>query len=767
MFVATEEKINSKYDLDIRTLNEVVRIHPEKKVVEVRDLRTDKIYEESYDALLLATGSSPIVPNLPGVSGERVFTLWNIPDTDRVYNFIEKEKPRRAVVVGGGFIGLEMAENMHLRGIEVTVVEKADQVMAPLDPDMAKFIENELVDQGVRLYVGEGLAAVSADGRTVTLDSGRTIETDMVLLSIGVRPNSQLAKDAGLELNARGGIVVDEYMRTSDPDIYAVGDAVEVEDFNTGGRTMVPLAGPANKQGRIVAANLLGQQPEVYTGTQGTSVARIFDLTCAATGRNEKQLKRDGLEYRKDYLIAVVHPKSHAEYFPGALPMAIKLIFAPDGTVLGAQIVGYDGVDKRIDVLATALRFGATVDDLTKLELAYAPPYSSAKDPVNIGGYAACNQLEGKSDALLCRELPAAREEGVVVLDIQENEERMVNQIPDSIHIPLSELRKRVHELDPKKTYALYCKLGLRGYIAERVLKSAGLQARNILGGLTTYSAETRVLKNKERASGAPSVAAGASASASVSVETGSGRLELLDVCGLSCPGPIVQVNKKMAELADGDRLEVVSTDPGFTRDIESWCENTGNRLIEQSKGKGKFTAVLQKGSSACITAEARPDTVCTKEKTMIIFDGDLDKAIAAFIIATGAAAMGNQVNLFFTFWGLSIIRKNEKVHVKRDFMSKMFAAMLPRGSRKLKLSQMNMLGMGARMIRSVMKKKGVDSLESLIKQAQEAGVKITACQMSMDVMGLTQADLLDGVEIGGVASMLNDNDHSNMNLFI
>ncbi len=776
LFVATKESINDKYSIDIRELNEAVKIDPVAKTVTVHDKRSLRAYEESYDKLLIATGSSPIIPKMPGIPGDRVFTLWNVEDTDRISNFILEKKPKTAVVVGAGFIGLEMAENLAHRGLQVTVVEKADQVMAPLDPDMAKLIENELADHGVQTYLGEGLSSISPDGAQVLLDTGRVLETDMVLLNIGVRPNSELAREAGLEMNARGGIIVNERMETSDPDIYAVGDVVEVDDFNTGGRTMVPLAGPANKQGRLVAANMLGFKPEEYVGTQGTSVARVFDLSCGSTGRNEKQLKRDGLKYGEDYQVTIIHPNAHAGYFPGALPLTLKMIYAKDGKVLGAQAVGYDGVDKRIDVLATAIHFGATVDDLTKLELAYAPPYSSAKDPVNVVGYTAENLLNELSETVSYEEFVKLKDDpSVVLLDIREPAELMVEQFPDSVQIPLSELRDRISELDPDKKYIASCQLGLRGYVAERVLKANGIKSAYLLGGFKTLKALTKDNSSVKPAPiiGSPAVpevkvaAADATPEQSESDKDSLEQLELLNVCGLSCPGPIVQVNKRMAELSDGDRIEVVATDPGFARDIESWCDNTGNKLISQTAKDGKYYAVVQKGMVAVARAGRRVDASVAKEKTMIIFDGDLDRAIAAFIIATGAAAMGNQVNMFFTFWGLSVIRKPEKIKVKRDFMSKMFAKMLPRGSRKLKLSQMNMMGMGPKMIRKVMNKQGVTSLEDLIRDAIEAGVKITACQMSMDVMGLKKEELLDGVEVGGVASMLNDNDHSNMNLFI
>lgn len=758
LFVATKESIEAKYKVRVLENTEVTRIDREKKEVLLRT-KDGEESSLSYTKLLLSTGSSPIVPPFPGVDSSRVFTLWTVPDVDRIKAFIEEKKVKRAVVVGGGFIGLEMAENLHSLGIEIDLVEKLPQVMAPLDPDMSKLLENHLADQGIRLHLGLGLTEILEDGRKVRLEDQSEIETDMVLLSIGVRPNSSLAKEAGLRLNERGYVVTDDRLQTSDPDIYAAGDVIEVTDFVSGIRGSVPLAGPANKQGRIAAGQMTGKEDRVYKGTQGTSVVRVFDLTAAITGQSEKALKRRGLQYGEDYLYSLIHPQSHASYFPGALPMCIKLLFSKkDAKVLGAEIVGYDGVDKRIDVIATALRFGASIYDLTELELAYAPPFGSAKDPVNLAAYAATNQYEGITDPCRVEDLPNL-DEKTVLLDIQENPERAVSQIGDAKHIPLTELRERLGELDPSLCYVTYCAVGLRGYLAERILKQSGFRAKDLLGGIRTYKELTREITLPEKKD-APAV------KSEERKEEKMTKTVTVNACGLSCPGPIVEVAKSMKNLGDGERIRVLATDPGFTRDIESWCENTGNRLIEKGKEGVNFFAVLEKGQIACTERDKAPD-LCTKEKTMIVFSGDLDKAIASFIIANGAAAMGNKVNMFFTFWGLNILRKVQKVRVKKDFMSRMFAGMMPRGSKKLPLSKMNFGGAGAKMIRSVMKKKNIDSLENLMRQAMDAGVKITACQMSMDVMGITKEELIEGVEIGGVASMLNDNDHSNMNLFI
>ena len=753
IFVTNIDSIKGKYNVDIRNFSEVTQIDREQKKVKVKNVKTGEEYFESYDKLLLSTGSYPFVPPMEGVEAENVFTLWNVADVDKIYNYIHEHQPKSAVIAGGGFIGIEVAENLLEKGISVTLVEFSAQILPPLDKDMAKIAENHIQDKGIKLLLNTGVKSIQKNGKQVELSNGDIIDTDMTLLSIGVRPNTVLAKDAGLELNQRGGVIVNDFMQSSDEDIYAIGDMIEVTNKVNDLKTMIPLAGPANKQGRAVAANILGLQNETYEGSIGTGIAKVCDLTIASTGENEKSLISRGLKLWEDYGISIVHPMSHAGYYPGAKPMTIKLIYSnKDARVLGAQIVGYEGVDKRIDTIATTIHFKGSIYDLTKLELAYAPPYSSAKDPVNMAAYAASNSYEGLSEPISYEDFLASKDK-FTLLDVREDMETAAGSIDNSLKIPLTKLRHRLSELDKTKTYVTFCAIGLRGYIAERILKQEGYKVRNLLGGYKTYSDINYVPGNKK---------AFIQAEQDKLPQESSSALEL-DVCGLSCPGPIVSVAKEMDNLKEGQTLLVTATDPGFCNDIESWCINTGNTLVSKSDKKGIYKVVLKKGSS-----EDLPKPSCKqKEKTMIVFDGDLDKALAAFIIATGSAAMGNKVNMFFTFWGLNILRKSNPPIVKKDIMSKLFAIMMPKGSKKLTLSKMNFGGMGTKMMKDIMKKKGISSLEELIAQAQKAGVKMTACQMSMDVMGLKKEELIDGIEIGGVATMLNDNDNSNMNLFI
>lgn len=485
LMVQTVEGMSKRFKLDIRNLSEVISIHRENKTVSIKNLSTGEVYIESYDHLILSPGAKPIVPNIPGLDeAEDVFTLRNIPDTDQIKQYIDQRKPAEAVVVGGGFIGLEMAENLADRGVKVTLVEMANQVMAPLDYEMASIVHTHLKEKGVTLILEDGVKALSNQGKTIELSSGKKVSTDMIILSIGVRPENGLAVDAGLTIGERGGIIVNEYMQTSDESIYAIGDTVQITDYIHQSPAMIPLAGPANRQGRLVADHIYGKNVP-YKGTLGTSIAKVFDLTVAATGSNEKKLKQLGLPYQAIH----IHPASHAGYYPGAYPIALKLLFNPDnGQIYGAQAVGKDGVDKRMDVIATAIKGNLDVHDLTEIELSYAPPYSSAKDPVNYAGYVASNIMDGQVDTVQWHEIDDLVKAGATLIDVREPAERNAGFIEGSINIPLNDLRDRMHELPKDETIYVSCQVGLRGYLASRILAESGFQVKNLDGGWKTYA---------------------------------------------------------------------------------------------------------------------------------------------------------------------------------------------------------------------------------------------------------------------------------------
>ncbi len=762
LLLQTPEGMKAKFNMDVRISQEVTAIHRDAKTVTVKNLLTGEAYEESYDTLVLAPGSSPLTPPIPGRNSKRVMTLWTVPDTDRIRKFIKENNAASAVVVGGGFIGLEMAENLHHAGLTVAIAEMLDQVMAPLDFEMAQLLHEHLAEMGVTLCLNDGVASFeeTVSGITVKLKSGRELKADLVILSIGVRPNSALARDAGLNVNAAGGIVTDEHMRTSDPDIFAVGDAVEVEDFISHGRTMIPLAGPANRQGRIAADNIAGIAAG-YKGTQGTAIAKVFELTAASTGANEKALKKQGLIKGQDYETLIITQNAHAGYYPGAAPLTMKLLFSRNGRrIFGAQIVGRDGVDKRIDVIAAAMRLNASVLDLKELELAYAPPYSSAKDPVNMAGFVAENILSGRAALSDWDALESGDAGSWIVLDVREESERMIYEVPGSRLIPLGQLRNRIAELDKSKEIIIFCAIGVRAYNAARVLMEHGFEKVKVYPGGTRFYLSTHY-QQKE----ATRMVTGAAVSDSGQQEVKGVAVASmrLDCSGMQCPGPIMKVFEAMKGLKDGDVIEVSANDPGFAKDIVSWCRRTGNTLAANTRRGTEYVALVKKGAAASAAA----DSPKGDGKTIIVFSGDLDKVLASFIIANGAAAMGRPVTMFFTFWGLNALRKGNKQRVKKSFIEAMFGGMMPRGADRLKLSKMNMAGMGTAMMKMVMRQKNVDSLEELMKKAMASGIKLVACTMSMDVMGIRKEELLGGVELAGVGAYLGDAEESNVNLFI
>lgn len=759
LLVQTEEGMEKRFNIDIRVNSEVIKIDKDKKEVEISS--EGKTYRESYDYLILSPGAKPVVPPIPGIERKEIMTLRNMEDVDRIKSYVDNKKPKSAAVIGSGYVGVEVAENLKHLGMDVVLIEAMDQILGVFDIEMARILEKHVVENGIKLITKDAVEKFEGEEKVeIVLKSGRRFSTDMVILSVGVKPENTLAKEAGLVLGERGGIKVDEHMRTSDPYIYAVGDAVEVKDYVTGIDTLIPLAGPANKQGRIAADNMCGRN-SIYKGTQGSAILKVFDLTAASTGSNEKTLKRLGIPYLKSYTISA----SHAGYYPGAFTMQIKLLFSPEtGKILGAQIVGKEGVDKRIDVLAEAIRHNLTVYDLEELELSYAPPYSSAKDPVNMAGYVASNILKGDMKVIHWDEIDKINKDEYFILDVRTPVEFQAGHIEGAVNIPVDELRGRLNEIPKNKKILEYCKIGLRGYIAYRILSQNGFNAFNLSGGYDIYSAATLKLENKIELN-----------EQMTQIEKKNDKIESdkktikIDACGLQCPGPIMKVSKEIQNINPGDILEVHVTDAGFTSDIKSWCERTGNTLIGVEKSCCDYTAYIMKGKDNVKgNGEDTNKAVGILEgKTIVVFSGDLDKAIASFIIANGAAAMGRPVTMFFTFWGLNILRKDVAPRVNKTFIEKMFGAMMPRGSKRLKLSSMNMAGIGPKMIRGIMKKKNILSLEELIDQAKENGIKLVACSMSMDVMGIKKEELIDGVEVGGVASYLGEAEKSNVNLFI
>jgi CoA-disulfide reductase len=768
LLVQTPEAMKARFKIDVRINSEVSHIDTKNKKVTVKS-QSRGIYEEAYDYLILSPGAKALRPNIPGIELDKIFTVRNIPDTDSIKAYVDQKDVKSAIVIGGGYVGIEMAENLKERGLHVTLVEAAPHILAPFDSDMVVMVEKELVENGIRLILNDGVKSFNERESQVevTLQSDTKLNADLIILAIGVTPDTTFLKDSGIELGPRGHLIVNETMQTNVEGIYAVGDAVEVIDFVTKQQTAIPLAGPANKQGRIAADNIAGLN-SVYKGTQGTSIIKVFKLTAAGTGANERTLKRAQLPYK----VITIHPVSHASYYPGAMPMSLKLLFSEEGKILGAQAIGYEGVDKRIDVIATVIRLKGSVDDLTELELSYAPPFSSAKDPVNMAGFVAQNVLAGRAHTLTWQEINQLNNDYVLV-DVRTEEEYKIGHVDGALNIPVDSLRERMGELDPNKIVVEYCQVGLRGYIADRILSQNGYNVINVTGGYKTSSILNFDPQIKDIAITTPEdnndLHIDPDTQAVKIVENPPDAFDkLLDASGFCCPGPLMQVKTAIDDLKEGQILKVMASDPGFYEDIKAWCKSTGNECVHLSKHEGGITAFIKKKPINTSFNQNDQAVLPQKDnKTMVIFSGELDKAIASFIIANGAASMRKKVTMFFTFWGLNILRKHEKVSVQKGLLDKMFALMMPRGSKRLKLSSMNMMGMGGKMIRKIMKDKNVSSLEDLIQAAMNNGVEIVACQMSMDVMGLNQEELINGIKIGGVGYYLGEAEDSNVNLFI
>ena len=756
LFVQTPESFGCRFNIDVRVENEVVGIDTVGKRISVRRIDGTE-YTEHYDKLLLSPGSAPMCPPIKGIETEGIFTLRNVEDTDRIKNYLDTHAVRDAVVVGGGFIGLEMAENLHNAGIPVSIIEMAEQVMAPVDFSIASHVHRHLLDKGMSLYLRQGVERFERLNNRIAvyLSSDEKIEADMVLLSIGVRPVTDLAVKAGIDLGERG-IKVNAFLETSALDVYAVGDAIEFTHPLTGKPWLNYLAGPANRQGRIVADNMVfGNQTE-YEGAIGTAIAKVFDLVVGTTGLPAKRLKQMGVDYRSSTTVSL----SHAGYYPGAFPLTLKLTFSPtDGRLFGAQCVGNNGVDKRIDQIAQIIKQGGTVYDLIKTEQCYAPPFSSAKDPIAIAGYAASNIISGAMPVIDWRKLRDTDRSQVLLLDVRTPAEFELGTIEGAVNIPLDDLRERICEIPRNKKIVIFCAVGLRGYLAQRILMGRGYaDVWNLSGGYQIYSLATMPVLNVRRRE--------SSSCPTVPLRTADECRQVIkvDACGLQCPGPIMKLKKAMDNATVGDRVEVQATDAGFPRDAGAWCKSTGNKIVEMNADGGYHTVVVEKASSHRREVQTLTDS---KNKTLIMFSDDLDRALATLVLANGAAATGHKVSVFFTFWGLNVIKRERKPAVKKDIFGRMFSWMMPSDSRKLRLSQMSMLGLGDRMMRYIMKKKNIDSLEKLRQQALDNGVEFIACQMSMDMMGVQREELIDGVTVGGVATYMERAENANVNLFI
>jgi len=753
LFVVSPEDMKKKYGIDVFVRHEVIKIDPKEKKILVKNLETGDTFEDNYDYLVLSPGASPIKPKIPGIESKKIFTLRTVGDADKIVKEIESGK-KEATVVGGGFIGIEVSESLIRKGVKVNIVEALPQVLSFIDKDLVSYIHDEIETNGIKLFLGSAVKEFNEkqDKIETILENGERVSSDFVVFSIGVKPESVLAKDAGLLIGETGGILVDENMRTSDPYIFAIGDAVEIVNFVSGTKTRIPLAGPTHKQARVAADNIAGIYSK-YLGSMGTAIVKIFNITAASTGLNSQTLEKLGINYKFECLSTF----NHAGYYPDAYPIYLKVFYESNtGKILGGQVVGFDGVDTIINSLATSLRFNAKITELKDIDFAYSPQYGHAKNPLNIISTMAEDDLSGIAPKVSIFDVDTMVKNGAVLLDVREVDETIAHKLPDSVNIPLGELKNKLNELDKNKTYIICCSQGQRAYNALRTLLDRGFKAMYLSGGISFYDScfkkekiEASKIKKEEI------------------VEEKKEEIVQIDAKGLSCPGPLMKLKETLDKIKEGATIEIEATDPGFYRDIQSYCESKGLKLLSLQKDK-TIKAIIKKGEEVKTPSERKEDlTQKSDSLSIVLLSNDFDKVTASLIIGNGALSMGKKVSIFCTFWGLNVLRKDYKVKVKKNFIEKMFGMMMPRGAKKLTLSKMNMLGIGTKMIKGIMKKYNVYTPDELLEKFIQNGGKVIACSMTMDLMGIKREELIDGIEEGGVGTYLSFAEKSGINLFI
>ncbi len=803
LLMQSAEELSLRFNIDVRLHQTVTALNTSTKTIQVSTTNesddTPQTYEELYDELIIATGSghNQALVNTP--QGVQSLSLSSLADISVVKEHVLKETPPTIAILGNNYFALELATHLTEGGLPVYLFTNGKELLPSFDAEFRRLIEDELAQNKLVISHASLMDNIETNHNTFTI----TTETnDTILANIVFKTDAPT--ESLWETTETGHILVDDYFKTKAEHVYAIGSiAMPNRTQATFAQSPEISNSEAINQAYIVADAINGStKPVPLTRSFNTQVVQIFDAVAARTGQTEEELKEKGTPYTINYAF----PQCHAPYCPGSSPLTLKLIAYPNGKILGAQAFGFANVEKQIDIIATAMKFKGTVEELATLDLSSGPAFSTPLAPVNILGHICQNNISQQSPSITPQELNTIDLSTVTLLDVRTVEEFQNGHLPQAINIPVDELRNRLHEIPTDKPIIVNCQVGLRGYIGTRILRQNGFDAKNITGGykniLLAYACKNLCLgegneptttmtpldepnENVNTASIVPpTTVASTATTTSTATSTPTTRL---DACGLSCPGPLMAVKKAMDALQEGDILEVVASDPGFYADVQAWSKHTHNTLLDLSKSKGIITALIQKGmiSTPTNSAEGKsatqgaasavamngqnttPLSLDKDNKTIVVFSGDLDKAIASFIIANGAASMGKKVTMFFTFWGLNILRRNEAVPVKKGFMDSLFGWMMPRGSKKLPLSQMNMLGMGSQMIRMVMKNKNIASLEELIQAGIDNGIEIVACQMSMDVMGIRPEELIDGVKIGGVGYYLGEAEDSNVNLFI
>jgi len=704
-----------------------------------------------WDKLILSPGANPFIPKVPGIGDHRIFTLRNLQDMDKIHAELQKPSCKRVVVIGAGFIGLEMAEQLVGIGKEVALVEKGPTILPQVDEEIALMAHPLFPLSGVHLCTNDGLLEFhpSPTSLGVKLESGKILDADLVVLAIGVRPDNALISNSAIKTTERGYVPVNSFMQTSHPDVYAVGDVIETADFVFPNlRTTVALGNIANMQGRIAADHAITGKSIPYKGSLGTSIVRVFDTTLAVTGWTERRLKASKIPYQTTTITA----PNHASYYPGALPITLKITFGPDGVIYGGQAIGHEGVDKRIDVLATAIQGRLTVDDLSLTQLCYSPPYGSARDVITTAALSARNIREKL--VVPGYSLETHRK----VIDVRAKEASTVRPIGGAIQIPYDQLADKLSELNKSEEFLTVCSLGKTSYFASRLLQQEGFNVQSLVGGLLVNEKKELPPVHTQSTPVSPTMSEPMHQNPKTQVN--------LDCVGLSCPGPLLKLRQALEVLPPNAALHVKASDPGFLADLPAFAKSNGYAVSDLKFERGIVSGVVEKADSTPGSA-APSSSGARKGATIVVFSCDMDKVLAAFVIANGAAAMGGQVTMFFTFWGLNALVKENHPPVKKTIIEKMFGFMMPAGINKLGLSKMNFGGLGSVMMKKEMEKKSLPNLPSLFAEAKAQKIRMVACTMSMTAMGIHKEELIDGIEFGGVADFLASAEHAGTNLFI
>ena len=759
----TPETLNAKFNIDVRIYSEVKSIDSISKKIHVLNLKTNEEYDESFDKLIISTGAAArSFPFEGGENAKNLFTLRNIEDVDKITEALTKE-PKTALVVGGGFIGIECAENLVNRGLKVTLVESKSQILNILDSEIVALVQNEMMGKGIKIFLNTSIEKFEDNGSSLILSNKTKYNFDLILLAMGVVPENSLAKSANLDLSKDGYILTNNKMQTFinnkvNNDIFAIGDVITTKDLIDDSSSHIALAGPANRQARLVA-DVINNLPYTYKGVLGTSVLKIFSLTASAVGYTESLCEKKNMPHQS----VIIERNQHAGYYPGASLVTFKLVFDPtNGKILGAQAVGYEGVEKRIDVVSTAISGKLTVYDLVDLELSYAPPYGTAKDIINIAGYAATNLLQKQFKQVSLKDFETEKKDAIII-DSRTSMEFQLDHFENAINIPFVTIRKNLEKLpkDKNSKIIVYCNVGMTAYMWIRVALNLGYtNLYNLEGGMRLYKLmhlHDDEVENDNKATPMDNP------KEVKPMEQMNENMKEVDCTGLQCPGPIMAASTAINSINDGEKMRVIASDVGFASDVMLWCKTTGNTLVSNETKDGKVVAVIQKGKSVILNDKPKGNG----GTTIVLFSGDMDKALASLIIAQGTRAMNKPATVFCTFWGLNLLRKPKSPHVKKSLLEKMFGFMMPKGAKKFKLSKMNMAGMGSKMMKHVMKKKNVPLLEEQLENAKKAGVRFLACTMSMDIMGIKKEELIDGIEYVGVATYLAECQEASTTLFI